>query len=715
MIKKAAGIPANFFYYLILSAFFILFFYPLFSVKNALLNGDYGAQVYPWLSWYADALKHAKLPLWTDKIQCGFPLFAEGQTAMLYLPQVVLLGLLPFKIAYNALFVAHYLAAGIFFYLFCRNRKLSVEAAIFAVMVYLFGSTSGGGFYGIFSLRPLVWFPLALLCADKMTEEGSWTAFFLLVFAQSQMWVAGYPQMAAYGALFSVLYVLTGFLGKQLPTKMLVPIAAAVLIAVAMGLVQLLPTLQLGAHSTRLLQDKDFFLWGSLPPWSFPALWMYKTGDIFQVNLYLGVFTLLLVIAGSHWKSLEREWVLAGLAFFLALGQWNPLFRLLARWEIFSLLRAPSKFIFFAQFFLIVIAASALDRVLEDEFAAQRFFQRALNVFAFILAVFCAVAIFLKTSADRVVVFGDTYVRRFILNKSFHRKAPGEYFEKVRHIFSTLQTHFAWNSTSFWVPCGIAVVMLFIFYFVYLKNRNRSLCIVLLLACLGLDLWIYGIATPGTSWRGNVSSYAELPSVDHRPSDGRWLKAPMSLGLPQAGAYSPLLDKDYYLLMKDFGVLDDSFGVSAPVPENTRNAGPLLDFLGIKYLPALNPSAMPSQNYVSRVKSIADPVERILYLKSGRFDPRQEVVLEEPLTGNFLVWNEVSDPGWSAMVDGQPAKIVKADQAFMAVQVPAGAHDVKFRYKPLFFVPGILIYGFGVLICLGGAVFFSLKPKGALK
>jgi hypothetical protein len=56
-----------------------------------------------------------------------------------------------------------------------------------------------------------------------------------------------------------------------------------------------------------------------------------------------------------------------------------------------------------------------------------------------------------------------------------------------------------------------------------------------------------------------------------------------------------------------------------------------------------------------------------------------------------LVLTDTYYPGWKATIDGAPAEIFPAYQAFRGVTVPAGQYTVRFHYQPISFRIGVLL------------------------
>jgi uncharacterized membrane protein YfhO len=81
--------------------------------------------------------------------------------------------------------------------------------------------------------------------------------------------------------------------------------------------------------------------------------------------------------------------------------------------------------------------------------------------------------------------------------------------------------------------------------------------------------------------------------------------------------------------------------------------------------------------------------------------------LPEP---RFLVHLDTYYPGWKAYVDGEETPVYRADEAFKAVVLPEGTHDMRFVFRsPLAYV-GAGISGLTFLLAIP-ALFFTRKLR----
>ncbi len=141
-----------------------------------------------------------------------------------------------------------------------------------------------------------------------------------------------------------------------------------------------------------------------------------------------------------------------------------------------------------------------------------------------------------------------------------------------------------------------------------------------------------------------------------------------------------------------------------------------------------DPNALPRAFLVGGVRVSEDPDGALAVLADPDFDPLAEAVVHEhprvPLEAGHVVgaadittWSpdEVrisvqSDrpallvladnhyPGWQAEVGGQPAPILRTNHTFRGVEVPAGQHEVVFRFRPAQMLAGFWIYLVGMLL-----------------
>lgn len=80
----------------------------------------------------------------------------------------------------------------------------------------------------------------------------------------------------------------------------------------------------------------------------------------------------------------------------------------------------------------------------------------------------------------------------------------------------------------------------------------------------------------------------------------------------------------------------------------------------------------------------------------------QVVRLQTRASGRMLlVLTDRYFPGWIATVDGRRTVVHRANGFFRAVEVPAGTHEIVFRYRPRALILGAWISAASVLACLG--------------
>jgi uncharacterized membrane protein YfhO len=81
----------------------------------------------------------------------------------------------------------------------------------------------------------------------------------------------------------------------------------------------------------------------------------------------------------------------------------------------------------------------------------------------------------------------------------------------------------------------------------------------------------------------------------------------------------------------------------------------------------------------------------------------------------LLVFSEIYYPeGWIATVDGKESPVIRANYVLRAMEVPAGKHEIVFRFEPDSFSTGnriSLFSSIAVLALLGFTGFMSFRKK----
>lgn len=73
------------------------------------------------------------------------------------------------------------------------------------------------------------------------------------------------------------------------------------------------------------------------------------------------------------------------------------------------------------------------------------------------------------------------------------------------------------------------------------------------------------------------------------------------------------------------------------------------------------------------------------------YQPNQVIISTDSTQDGILVLTETFYPGWRAYIDNQETEIYPANILFRAIKIPAGKHQVIFKFQPAWFWPSIAI------------------------
>lgn len=709
----------------------ILFFFRIFApVPQIVATQDLGrsdAWHFSFATKFAlgQALHRGQILTWKQNIGDGFPLLAEGQTGVFFLPNTILFTFLDAVTAYNSIVIIAYATLGVGMYLFIRVIGFSQLAAFFGGITLTFFAYPMLQLPHITLLQATSLMPFLLAITTRITQKGWYPWGYIFAFLLSQQIFAGFPQATFLTLVACFAYIAWRTITTR-KTQTALYLFFATFLGMGMALAQLIPSwefLQASAfphgftyqHATQY-SFASIDLETLIHPFAiannkfaiFPEKFLLAGNIPWENTLYMGVLPLILLglalIVTRNVAHIKFFTFIAVLSLILAGGKHSPLYFVYTLWPL-TLFRVPSRFIWLFSFFLITIAASAIDWL-----DRQGKLRHRLIILVVILLhtaqlmhtwwsyqMFVPAAEWLKTpdvvahlSPGRIFTIGE---------------------EKIQ------QQLFA---TKGWVDTKP-----------YLELRNG-------MAPLSNMLW-------------------DVPQ--HSVYAGRFLLRPTVI--------------DQLLNMQAISIKSGEATVSATAHTllNMVSVTNILSFLplthigltpaftqnrnGISFTLYHNTKALPRARFVTHIM-VADTVEAVgALLQKSSFDPKNTAILEQhelekdtriskfisqhPLyidssnpkseithssdtnvtiaTANeqdaLLILADTSYPGWIAKVDNKETHIFTANFTQRAIFVPKGEHTITFHYEPASITYGMLgSLGFIALtVGLGVFQFFSVRHR----
>ena len=362
----------------ILLALLILATFPqvLLGLETFVIR-DYGFFAYPLAYFQRECFWHGELPFWNPYNNCGVPFLAQWNTMPLYPPSLIYLLLpLPWSLGFFCLLHLWFAGFGMFF--LARRWTGNSFAAAFAGVAFAFNGLTLNLLMWPSHIATLSWMPWVVLAVELAWREGG-RKIILAAFVGALQMLAGGPETIFLTWLLLLALWIQQFVQGESPrVAMLWRFPLAVALVAALAAAQLLPFLDLVAHSQREVGYAD--LRWSMPAWGWANFLVpmvfggtHAAGVFFPYDqawtssYYLGSGTLWLALLAIWTVRERRVWLLGAAAIaalVFALGDNTFVYPALRKIiPQFSFMTYPVKYVTLATFLAPLLAAFALARL----------------------------------------------------------------------------------------------------------------------------------------------------------------------------------------------------------------------------------------------------------------------------------------------------------------------------------------------------------------
>jgi hypothetical protein len=687
---------------------------------------DFGALVYPALFYLRERILSGQLPFWNPYNHCGVPFMAQWGY---WYPGNIIIVLLPMPWAANFFLIFHLFFAGLGMHWLCRRLGATGFAAGFAAMAYAFNGITMSCLGWTSYTASLAWLPWVMGLTTAAWRTGG-RAIGPAALASAIQVMAGAPEITLLFWIFLGTVWISDAAVRMVPFwKSFLRLVAVVLLAAGITAGQMLPFIDLLAHSQR---DRNYGGTGwAMPGWGWANLlvplfhcyqapqgtWFQPGQDLIN-SYYLGPSILVLGAAGVWLRRSRFDVCVAGMALFcwiMALGSDGFIYDWVRRvFPPIGIARFPVKFAVLPAFLVPLAAVAGVESLLSarDERSYRLVAVLALVVLSLMVGLLwfaCAYPfpydnwpVTVRNTGWRAVLMLATLGglaclarlrgrrTRGLLGAAVLTVLPVDALTHSPGVVPTLPASFL--EQKFWSVGGNPTAPKLGQGRIMLSREAEHRLVYSEIRDLALDFTAKRLG----EWY-NLNLLDEIPKVT-----GASILRP---------AYFDRIEKYVYYAGA------------------TQVGRGLLDFLSVSY----TSSPQDPTHWSARTNCLPlitagqqaafETDEQVLAnLVADDFDPRQTVYLPESerrrvavsrktdctITDTHFADNEAEMKVaaretslvvisqsfyhlWRAWVDGQPARLMRANLAFQAIEIPPGTHYVRLAYKDPNFYLGACI------------------------
>jgi hypothetical protein len=723
---------------------------------------DTVSQGYPFFAFTAESIQDGSLPHWNPYIFCGIPFYSSFSAPVFYPVRGLLLLITGLEGMIRFLFPIQMLLGGIFAWLFLGSIGVSRWGRTVGSIAFATTAWSNTLFYAGHGSKMICWSFLPLLlyaCEGWMrTRRGKYIAIGGVALGMQAL--ASHPQMVLYSAGAALIWFgfrafsSKGTAGKNLGS-VFIGMTVIVLLAVAIGAVQLLPGYNFSEYSSRgdnLSFDQASSY--SLPPEEtltmlFPHLFGYRHGfpdsTFSGVPLYFGrlglrlsseftgVLVFLLAAAAFLSFSKKYRWPLLAImvtGLLISWGGYTPFFGVLYKIiPFFRKLRAPHMAAFLTTSAIALAAGPGFDSIFQNENFPRKKFMIGISVFA-------GVCVLIFLLADSILpglqsgwwsrmgnpsASGYAYVvhRRVDIASPDFLKAAAAALVLAGSIYfrNRIKMGLLISGTVLSVLIAVELIPMDKDFQIYLDETSVD-------DLLEHDNDLSAITGSGRLFMGgnefvpshirSVGGYhaaktAIAADLQHIISTGGIIAARQT-------AFTVLQTQDGYLTYPQFR----NYLIEQTFSSNPSYVDTLEALLPAKHLPrvwfAESWVELSENQCLNLLSGGIDPQEITILYESSELpeilntsDADATIVIDEPQqvtirTDNpedgLLVLADTWYPRWRVFIDGEPASMMRANHWQRGVIVPSGLHEVEFKFDSSDVTTGLVISITGILSAL---------------
>lgn len=710
---------------------------------------DYGFFAYPLAQFQKECFWQGQIPSWNPYNNCGVPFLAQWNTMPLYPPALIYL-LLPLTWSLSFFCLFHLWLAGMGMYFLAYRWTGNRVAAAAAGVMFAFNGLTLNLLMWPSHIATLSWMPWVVLTGEKAWKEGGRSLVGAALTGSMQMLAGGPETILFTWIILSSIWIWEIYAqirqGKGAVrislwrTVFRLPILVVLISCLCAP--QLLPFLDLTAHSQRDVGYADN-RW-AMPPWgwanflvpmAFGKTW--SMGVFFQYfqswtsSYYLPIGGLLLAGLGAWMMRTGRTWLLAAIAAFgliMAFGDVTVAFKGI-RWAIpqLSMITNPVKFVTLTIFAAPLLAAYGISRMQKTS-DAKAYRSRIIVFGAVLLWLIGGILVWAKLYPFPSDDFGATLINGLqrggllviegaLLIALVRKEKEPRPFQRI-------------------LPVALVVVL----WFDVLRhepNQNPTI-------------------SPSVYEEGLIRARLEQEEKNPQPVLGK--SRAMLTTAAEAGFTGFIVsDPKNNFLVKRLGyfcncnLLDrvpkvngffslypsHSSDITSIMYSTTDIYPKILDFLSVSELTksGQNVSWVTRDTWLPEITAGQRPIfldraRTLAELTSTSFDPANVVMLttnDRPFvtvtnqteakitTSEFGLHKvqfeiEAKAPSlavisqtyyhlWQAYIDEKPARLLRANHAFQAVEVPAGTHWVRLVYRDDPFRRGMILMILALCAC----------------